>query len=240
MVDLLLFSLLTFISSVIGTSTGFGTSTIMIPILSFFLPFPQTLLFVGVIHFMGDIWKISLFKKGFDPKIILLFGIPGLIVSFFSAKLPLAAPAPTLKGLFGIFLILYTAFIYLKPAWKVKPVSSNAILGGLLSGIFSGIFGIGGAVRSLFLSAFDLPKSIFLFTSGVIGIMIDSGRLTQYVLSGTSLNMAITTILLICVPVSLFGALLAKKIVDLVPQRSFRNFVSLALFIVGIYYVVQI
>jgi len=82
--------LLTLIASSIGTVTGFGTSTIMVPVLSLFLPIPETLLFVGIVHWFGDVWKMLLFKKGFDWKLTLLFGIPGALVSFWAASLPLS------------------------------------------------------------------------------------------------------------------------------------------------------
>lgn len=45
---------LTLIASCIGTMTGFGTSTIMVPVLSLFLPLPLVLLFAGIIHWFGD------------------------------------------------------------------------------------------------------------------------------------------------------------------------------------------
>src|SRR3989344_5439397 len=86
--SMVLFLLLTLVSSSVGTMTGFGTSTIMVPVLSLFLPIPQTLLFVGIIHWFGDIWKIIFFKKGWNAKIILLFGIPGIVSSFYAARLP--------------------------------------------------------------------------------------------------------------------------------------------------------
>jgi uncharacterized protein len=45
--DIALIALLTFFASAIGTVTGFGTSTIMVPVLVSRVPLPQTLLLVG-------------------------------------------------------------------------------------------------------------------------------------------------------------------------------------------------
>lgn len=86
--DILLLALLTVVASAVGTLTGFGTSTIMVPVLVLFLPLGETLLFVGIIHFFGDIWKMLIFRKGFSKwKLILAFGIPGAAFSFFGATL---------------------------------------------------------------------------------------------------------------------------------------------------------
>jgi len=176
------------------------------------------------------------FKKGLNLKLILLFGIPGIVTSFFAAKLPLNLPELLLKKGLGLFLVLYVTFLLLKPKWKIPASGGNALLGGSLAGFFAGIFGVGGAVRSTFLTAYNLEKSVFLFTSGVIGILIDSSRLTQYLIGGTRLTTPLITILFLCVPVSLMGAYIAKKLVNKIPQKSFRVFIAVALLLVGLRY----
>lgn len=238
MEHILLILLLTLVSAAVGTMTGFGTSTIMVPVLSLFFPIPETLLFVGVVHWFGDIWKMIFFKKGWNWRLILLFGIPGIIASFLAAKLPLTLPGVLLQRSLGLFLILYVVFIVFKPKWKLPPSPANAALGGTLSGFFSGIFGVGGAIRSTFLTAFDLKKSVFLFTSGVIGLMIDSSRLTQYLISGVKLDQLLASSLVLAVVVSFLGAVIAKQLVAKISQPKFRLFIAAALFIVGIRYLV--
>jgi uncharacterized protein len=46
--DIALIAALTLVASAVGTLTGFGTSTIMVPVLASFLPVPQVLLLVGI------------------------------------------------------------------------------------------------------------------------------------------------------------------------------------------------
>ena len=234
--DLTLVVFLTLFASSIGTMTGFGTSTLMVPILSLFLPIPVTLLFVGMIHWFGNIWKMLFFKSGFNWKLILLFGVPGIIVSFFAAILPLALQETLLQQLLGLFLVAYVSYLFYKPKWEISASTSNALLGGSLSGFFAGIFGVGGAIRGTFLTAFDLKKSVYIFTSGVIGFLIDTSRISQYFLGGTRLNTNLTLALAFCIPVSLIGAYIAKRLIDKTPQKSFRTFIAIALLLVGIRY----
>jgi uncharacterized protein len=59
--DIVLIAVLTLLASTVGTMTGFGTSTIMVPVLASFLALPQVLLLVGVIHWFGNLWKMLLF-----------------------------------------------------------------------------------------------------------------------------------------------------------------------------------
>jgi len=236
--EFVLIIVLTFFASAIGASTGFGLSTIMIPVLSFFLPFSVTLLFVGIVHWFLDIWKMIFFKKGFDLKLVLMFGIPGIVVSFLAAKLPLSLDESMLARGLGLFLILYVAYLLFKPGWRVRPSVFSAIIGGSLSGFFAGIFGVGGAIRSTFLTAFDLKKNVFLFTSGVIGFLIDSSRISQYLFSGIKINGNLSTVLALCIPASLLGAYFAKRMVDKIPQKSFRLFIAIALFVIGLKFLV--
>jgi len=71
MAHTILLCILTLVASAIGTATGFGTSTVMVPIMVLFVPLPVALLFVGIIHLAGDVWKVLLFKRGVDLKLIL-------------------------------------------------------------------------------------------------------------------------------------------------------------------------
>ena len=102
MIEGLLLCLLTLIAAGVGTATGFGTSTIMIPVLTLFLPLPVSLLFVGIIHLCGDIWKVLLFKRGFDWKLILFFGLFGIAASYLGATLSFYAEELPLKRILGV------------------------------------------------------------------------------------------------------------------------------------------
>lgn len=232
--EIIYIALLTIVASGIGTITGFGTSTILIPILLFYLPLPETLLVVGVIHFSGDIWKIILFRKGFDWKLVLTFGITGIITSFLGARIVFSASPESLLRVLGAFMLAYVIFLVFKPNFKIPKKNITAISGGGLSGFFAGIFGVGGAIRTLFLSAFDLQKSVFVATTGAIAFLIDSTRITTYLMNGVRLDDAYLWGFLAFIPASFAGTALAKKVVDKIPQNWFRMVVALFLFVMGI------
>lgn len=235
----LLLCLLTLVASGIGTATGFGTSTIMIPVLTLFMPMPIALLFVGIIHLCGDIWKVLLFKKGLLWNLILGFGLSGIIASFLGASLSLQAPDLPFKRMLGAFLILYVIFLFLKRDWALPKTQATAVCGGLLSGLFAGFFGVGGAVRGAFLTTFNLPKEVYIFTSGLIALFIDVTRVSRYVWGGTRMEADLLYPLIVCIPISFAGAYLAKRFLNRLPQKSFRMFVGFFLALVGIMLLVQ-
>jgi len=190
-------------------------------------------LFVGIIHWFGNIWKLILFRKGIQWKLILSFGIPGIIATFVGASLVFNIPKNLLSRILGVFLICYVIYLFVKSSFRIKPDLLTAACGGALSGFFAGIFGIGGAVRSLFLTAFDLPKEVYIATAGAIALIIDSTRLTTYFLKGTRLEELLLLGLLLFVPASLLGAKIAQFLVSKIPQQHFRKVIAIFLLLAG-------
>jgi uncharacterized membrane protein YfcA len=160
------------VASVVGTLTGFGLSTIMIPVMVLFYPMPETLLFVGATHWFSDLWKLLLFREGIRWRLILSFGIPGIAATVCAARLIFSISGALLARILGVFLIVYVLFLLTRSAFKVRQSMTAGAIGGALSGFAAGIFGMGGAIRSLFLSAFNLPKAVYLATAGAIAIFL--------------------------------------------------------------------
>lgn len=232
--EIVYIALLTILAGGVGTLTGFGTSTIMVPILLFFLPLPQVLLLVGVIHWFGDVWKIVFFKKGFNWKLVLTFGIAGVATSYLGASIVFSVSETLLSRILGGFLIAYVLFLFLKPKFKIPKNTVTAISGGGLSGFFAGIFGVGGAVRGVFLSAFDLPKAVYISTAGAIALFIDTTRIATYLINDVTLERHLLWGFLLFIPASFIGAAVAKKIVDRIPQNKFRILIAVFLALVGV------
>lgn len=232
--EILFITLLTILASGIGTVTGFGTSTIMVPVLLLFLPLPETLLLVGIIHWFGDIWKMVLFRTGFRWKLILAFGIPGIAASYVGASLVFSASAKLLSQILGAFLIAYVLFLFIRPTFKLPKGSLTAASGGALSGFFAGLFGVGGAIRGAFLTAFDLQKTVYIATAGAIAFFIDTTRIATYLLNDVVPERQYLWGFLLFVPASFLGASIAKKIVDRIPQNRFRMVIAIFLLLVGL------
>jgi uncharacterized protein len=226
-------AILTLLASVVGTFTGFGISTIMMPVLLIFLPLPQTLLLVGIIHWFGDVWKMLFFRHGIRWKLLVGFGIPGVIASFIGASLSLTIPHDLLSRALGIFLVVYVAYLYLHPAFRLGQSMPVAAAGGASSGFFAGIFGIGGEIRTVFLSAFNLEKAVYLATAGAIALVIDSSRLITYMAGGTILPQPLLYGLMAFIPASLVGAVLGREVVNKIPQERFRVAISVFILLLG-------
>ena len=139
-----------------------------------------------------------------------------------------------LSSLLGLFLLSSVGMIYFLPYLAIPYNWLSGLVGGLLSGFFAGIFGIRGAVRSVFLAAFDLHKVTFIGTTGAISLLLDSTRLATYLSRGIRLQEVPIWALACFIPASFLGAYIGYLIVDIIPQKYFRPIVAAFLFIVGI------
>jgi uncharacterized membrane protein YfcA len=222
------------VASGIGTMTGFGISTIMIPVLLLFYPVPQTLFFVGIVHFFGNVWKLLLFRKGVRWRLILSFGVPGVVATYLGASLVFNIPAAILSRILGSVLIIYVIYLFVESSFRVKPSLIFGACGGAISGFLAGVFGVGGAVRGLFLTAFDLPKAVYISTAGAIALFIDTTRLTTYFENGARLPTMLFYGLPIFILASFLGAAIAKRFVDRIPQEHFRKIIAVFLLLMGI------
>lgn len=232
--EIILIGSLTFFAALVGTVTGFGTSMIMVPVLAMFFPPLEAIFFVAIIHLFNDVWKVALFRAWFHGKLIILFGVTGIIGSYIGASFSVQVDQFFLARALGAFLIGYAGFLIYHSKFKVTPTSAIAVAGGAISGFSAGLIGIGGAVRGAFISAFDLPKAVYIATAGAIGIMIDSTRIIAYAVNGVGFPPRLWWGMLLFIPLSFLGAEAAKKIVDRISQRTFRMVIALFLFAVGI------
>lgn len=231
--DIFYIAILTLISAAIGTMTGFGTSTIMIPVLVLFMSPLEAIFLVSIIHWFGNVWKVTLFKSGFNFKLVALFGVSGFIASYAGATLSLNIDTSILLRFLGLFLVIYSLSLIFQSNLKIKAGTKTALLGGTLSGLFAGMFGIGGTIRSAFLLIFDLPKAVYIATAGAIGLLVDSTRIVTYYFGGATMPERMWWGLVVFIPISFVGAQIAKRVVHKIPQDKFRVVIACLLLLLG-------
>ena len=228
----IVFLLLALLAEVIGTIGGFGSSVFFVPIGSFFFAFHAVLGLTAVFHLSSNISKVFLFKKGLDKKLLLNIGVPSVIFVIIGGLLSKYMNSFYLEIVLGVFLIVLSLLFLIKKELVILPNKKNAIIGGTVSGFSAGLLGTGGAIRGLTMSAFNLEKSIFIATSAMIDLMIDSTRTIVYYQNGY-----ITKDILIYIPflfvIGLVGTYLGKRILDKIPQEKFKQISLVLILIIG-------
>ena len=221
------------LAEVLGTIGGFGSSVFFVPIANFYFDFHSVLGLTALFHVASNLSKIAMFKKSLDKNLILYIGIPSVVFVIIGGLLSKYANSHLLEIFLGIFLISLSLLFLIKKDLVVRPDRIPSVIGGSLSGFTAGLLGTGGAIRGITMAAFNLEKSVFIATSAVIDLGIDSTRTIVYFLNGY-----IQPEILIYVPflffIGLLGTYLGKRLLKHIPQDQFKRLSLILIFIIGL------
>ena len=221
------------VAEILGTVGGFGSSLFFIPIASYFLDFHSVLGITALFHVSSNLTKIAFFRKGFDKKLVISMGVPAVLFVIAGAFLSKFIETKILEISLGIFLIVVSLVFLIFKELAVKPTLSNSIFGGVLSGSIAGLLGTGGAIRGITLAAYNLKMEVFIATSAIIDLGIDSSRSVVYYLNGYvhKDDLYLVPILLV---VSIVGTFIGKKSLTRISEKQFKSIVLVLVLVTGI------
>jgi len=234
MIEYSLFLIASYIAAVAATIAGFGSSTLLVPVALFFMDLKTAVFLVACFHLFNNTFKIRLFWNKIDFKTCVIFGIPSIICAFIGATLISHIPVEAAKTALAVFLILFTCYSFLKPQFKLSGTVPNAFIGGGLSGFLAGLIGMGGAVRAMFLVAFNLPKEVYIATSAMIAFVIDLTRIPTYLYTNVVQDTSYYVLLPFLLITAYVGVKTGKRILGRINQALFRKIVLICLMLVGI------
>lgn len=220
----LLFYALALLAEIIGTISGFGSSILFVPIASLFFDFKVVLGITAIFHVFSNLSKIYLFRKGIDKHIALKMGLPAIIAVTIGALLTNFLPQQELELLMGILVSLLAIYLLYHLNTTIKQANGNLIKGGILSGFLAGLVGTGGAIRGLTLTAFGLDKNVFIATSALIDLGVDSSRAIVYSLNGYVQKEMLSTLPVLLL-ISFAGTWLGKQMLKKISQQQFKHLV---------------
>ncbi|MGB9937030.1 MAG: sulfite exporter TauE/SafE family protein [Methanobacterium sp.] len=235
---IVLFLILVFLSEIAGTMAGFGSSTILLPLSLFIFDFKTALVLVAFAHISGNIGRVTFFKHGLDKRIILLFGIPSVILTFLGAYLVIYIPQNIAILILGIFLLIFSILSLKSPKLRFKQSNSTAVFGGGLSGFFAGLIGTGGVIRGAFLTSFSLKKVRYIAAAAAIALAVDLTRLPVYIINGF-LNSFFYYLIPLIFIMAIFGSYIGKNIVNKISQDFFRKIVLVAIALVSLNFIIR-
>ena len=194
--DYAVICLVSFIGSGLTLFSGFGLGTLLTPVFALFFPIELAISMTAVVHFLNNVFKLSLLGKHASKSVVLRFGIPSLLAAFAGAYLLSrlsGLPALThyhlgdkvfgisaIKLVISLLLIFFSLAEVFPSAIKFEFKKEHLVAGGLLSGFFGGLSGIQGALRSAFLIKANLSKEQYLASGIAIACMVDIARLLVY------------------------------------------------------------
>ena len=228
----ILFFLIAFLSEVVGTVAGFGSSVFFVPLAGMLVGFHEVLALTSILHVFSNAAKLILFRHHIQWRLLLLLGIPSICFVILGAYLSTKLEFKFTELILGAFLIAFSLFFFFQTAVRLLPNAFNAIAGGGIAGFLAGLIGTGGAIRGLVLAAFDLEKGVFVATSAAVDSGVDFSRMIIYLRSGyltPNFYWYIPGLLL----VAFAGSFVGKLVLDRIEQKSFRKIVLALVFLIG-------
>jgi len=197
--DYIIVSLAALVVSALTLFSGFGLGTLLMPVFAIFFPLEIAIASTAIVHLANNLFKVSLLGKDADRKVVLSFGIPGIIFALFGAYLLIFLSGLTpvtqysigsklftvtpIKMVIATLILFFSLFDLLPYFEKVAFARKYLPFGGALSGFFGGLSGHQGALRSAFLVKAGLEKEAFIGTGVVCAVLVDLSRLGVYGLS---------------------------------------------------------
>ena len=177
--------------------------------------------------------EMLIIHDGAGKKLIVSIGIPAVSFVIVGAFLSKFIETKILEFSLAIFLIIVSLILLIFKNLELKPTLSNSIGGGIFSGLIAGLLGTGGAIRGMVLTAYNLKMEVFIATSAIIDLGIDSSRSVVYYLNGYvhKDDLYLIPILLI---VSVVGTFTGKKILTRVSEKQFKSIVLILVLLTGI------
>ena len=193
-------------------ATGFGSSIISVPGLAHFFPLTFTVPLITTTDAFAATSTAFRWRRLVDWREVgrlLPSQLAGIAVG---ATLLINLPrAPALFAL-GTFAASYGAYVLAgarrlsrAPGWLAWPV-------GAVGGVFSALFGTGGPIYIVYLSARISDKSALRATSAIVVAISVWIRLLLFMAAGLLLNVTLVTWVLVLLPVMVLGLWLGNRL----------------------------
>ena len=249
--DILIISFVAFLTAILTFFSGFGLGTILTPVFMIFFPVDIAIGLTGIVHFLNNIFKLTLVGKKADRTVLIRFGIPAVIAAFTGAWLLVQIPDSqplfsyelsgrtfevyTVKFVISILLLFFALMDLLPVLNKMEFGKRYMPLGGILSGFFGGLSGNQGALRSAFLIRAGLSKETFIATTVVISCFVDFTRLSVYATKLSLADISDNWMLLAAATLSAFlGAFIGNKLLKKVTLKFVQSIVAIMLILLSI------
>lgn len=251
MTEYIIICLFALLGSGLTFFSGFGLGTLLVPVFAIFFPIDLAIALTAVVHFLNNIFKLTLIGRNASQKIILKFGLPAILSAFLGAYVLtfIADISPLytytisertfhitpVKLTIATLLFIFSLFDIIPKLIKLNFDEKYIPLGGLLSGFFGGLSGNQGALRTAFLIRANLTKEAFIATGVVIAVLIDISRLTVYSADILKVGNKIDYMLLISATLSAFaGAVIGNRVLKKITINTLQLIVGVMLLIFSV------
>ncbi len=226
------------IAEIAWTISGFGSSSILLPVAHQFFDYKNAIIIVAIYHIFGNMSRLSLTYQHWDKRIFFLFWIPSVIATVIGAMLIGSVNTDILKIVLGIVLVIFALYSLWSPHFTLTPSPLLGRIGWALSGFTAGLIGTGWVLRGAFMTLFGLSRERYIATIASIALLVDITRIPVYFGQGFLSTEYLWMIIPLFV-LAYIGSYIGKKIVARIPSDILRKIILIAIIIVSLLLVSQ-
>lgn len=219
-------------AGVVGSIAGFGSSVMLLPVLTYSLGAKAAVPIMAVASLLGNLSRVAIWRREIDWRAVAAYSSTAVPSAALGAHTFVALDSTVVEVALGAFLIGVVPFRRAAEARGYRIGLKGLAAGGAILGFLTGIVASTGPVNAPLFLGYGLVKGpyisteaassafVYLTKSGVFSLL---GALPQdIVLMGIAVGTALFA-----------GALIAKRIVDKVPPAAFRVLLDVLLVVVG-------
>lgn len=222
-----------YLSEVLGTISGFGSSTFFVPAALFFEKMQFVLALTALLHCFGNLSKLALFKHQIEKKLFVKLVVPSVILTGVGALLSKFVSISLLQRILGVVLVILPLTIFIKKDRSPNIHTRFGVFLTSVSGFTTGLIGTGGALRGLALTFLKVEKSSFIALSAAIDLGGDLTRASIYIYNGY-MDWHQWFYLPLLGIAAVLGAWSGRKIVNTFTQQQFEYAVAAFVFFSGL------
>ncbi len=226
------------IAEIAGTISGFGSSSILLPMAHQFFDYKNAIILVAIYHIFGNASRLSLTYRHWDKRIFFLFGIPSVVATIIGASLVGQVNPDMLKVILAIVLSIFAIYSLWKPTFQVTPTPLIGRIWWAISGFTAWLIGTGGVLRGAFMTMFGLARERYIATIASIALLVDLTRIPLYFSQGflSREHLHLIPILLV---IAFIGSYIGKKIVNYIPTELLKRIILIGIILMSISLAVQ-
>ncbi len=230
----LLIAVIAVLAGVVGGIAGFGSSVLLLPLLTYTLGAKSAVPVMAVASLIGNISRVAVWWREVDWRAVAAYSATAVPSAAVGARTLVALDAKIVELALGAFLIGVVPFRRATAAHGIRVSRFGLAVGGAVLGFLTGIVASTGPVNAPLFLGYGLVKGPYISTeaaSSAFVYLTKSGLFT--VLGALPQRLALIGL---AVGASLFvGALISKRLVELIAPEVFRSLLDGVLVAVGLW-----
>ncbi|MSQ23017.1 MAG: sulfite exporter TauE/SafE family protein [Chloroflexi bacterium] len=220
------------VAGTIAAVAGFGGAAIMTPVLVWAFGVRDAIPLLTVAQLVGNGSRVWFNRRELDWRVVSWFALGAVPLAALGGVIFAAAPAPILRRLLGLFLILSVVYRHTALGKRQRVGLRGFAWVGAVFGFLSALLGSVGPLQAPFFLAYGLVKGAYIGTEALSTVIMHVVKIGVY--SGYSLLSLETIYLGLAIgSVLIVGSYLGKRILQRVPENAFPIVIEGVLVIAG-------